>query len=89
MHPDHAESRPKSANRERVPESASVARENKRPEREYSYRLLVHGLDEYALFMLDPAGHVVTWNPGAERIKGYRSDEILGRYFSVFYPRKM
>src|SRR5690242_19569917 len=36
--------------------------------------------------MLDPTGHVTTWNPGAERMKGYRADEIVGRHFSVFYP---
>src|SRR5258708_34672300 len=36
--------------------------------------------------MLDPSGHVATWNLGAERIKGYKADEILGKHFSVFYP---
>src|SRR5260370_305217 len=36
--------------------------------------------------MLDPSGHVVTWNLGAERIKGYKADEILGKHFSVFHP---
>ena len=49
-------------------------------------RLLVHGTTEYAIFMLDPEGHVVTWNPGAERIKGYRAEEIMGQHFSRFYP---
>jgi PAS domain S-box-containing protein len=50
------------------------------------YRLLVHDVRDYAIFMLDPGGHIVSWNVGAERIKGYREEEILGRHFSVFYP---
>src|SRR3982751_658884 len=40
---------------------------------------------DYALFVLDPKGYVATWNSGAERIKGYRADEIIGRHFSSFY----
>ena len=36
--------------------------------------------------MLDPTGHVATWNAGAERIKGYTADEIIGQHFSIFYP---
>ncbi len=52
------------------------------PER---FRLLVEQVTEYAIFMLDPTGHVLTWNAGAERIKGYRPDEIIGRHFSTFY----
>jgi PAS domain S-box-containing protein len=53
---------------------------------EERFRLLVEGVKEYAIFMLDPEGHVATWNAGAERIKGYRADEIIGKHFSVFYP---
>ena len=49
-------------------------------------RLLVHGTTDYAIFMLDPQGHVVTWNSGAERLKGYKADEIIGQHFSRFYP---
>jgi PAS domain S-box-containing protein len=49
------------------------------------FRLLVEGVKDYAIFMLDAHGRVVSWNPGAERIKGYRSNEILGRDFSVFF----
>jgi PAS domain S-box-containing protein len=49
-------------------------------------RLLIDGTTEYAIIMLDPAGNVITWNAGAQRIKGYRADEIIGRNFSVFYP---
>jgi PAS domain S-box-containing protein len=50
------------------------------------FRLLVESVKDYAIFMLDTGGHVATWNPGAERIKGYRADEIIGKHFSIFYP---
>ena len=53
---------------------------------EERFRLLVDGVKDYAIFMLDPSGRVATWNPGAERIKGYRADEIIGQHFSKFYP---
>ena len=49
---------------------------------------LVEGVSDYAIFLLDPAGHVTSWNSGAERIKGYRPDEILGQHFSRFYPEE-
>src|SRR5258706_1755439 len=49
-------------------------------------RLLVDSIADYAIFMLDLTGHVVTWNRGAEAIKQYRADEIIGRHFSAFYP---
>jgi PAS domain S-box-containing protein len=52
---------------------------------EESFRLMVESLAETALVMLDTEGRVVSWNSGVERIKGYRSEEIIGRYFSVFY----
>ncbi|PYV72302.1 MAG: histidine kinase [Acidobacteria bacterium] len=51
-------------------------------------RLLVSGIKDYAIFMLDPDGHVVTWNAGAQAINGYAADEILGKHFSVFYPKE-
>jgi PAS domain S-box-containing protein len=54
-------------------------------ESERRFRLLVEAVTEYAIFMLDPAGQVVNWNPGAERIKGYAREEIVGRHFSLFY----
>ena len=54
---------------------------------EERFRLLVEGASDYAIFMLDPEGRVATWNSGAERIKGYRAEEILGQYFSKFYPQ--
>ena len=54
---------------------------------EERFRLLVDGVVEYALFMLDANGRVVTWNTGAQRINGYAADEIVGKHLSVFYPR--
>jgi PAS domain S-box-containing protein len=50
--------------------------------------LLVDGVKDYAIFLLDPKGIVATWNQGAERIKGYTAREIVGRHFSVFYPKE-
>jgi PAS domain S-box-containing protein len=55
--------------------------------REDSYRRLVEGIRDYAIFMLDPQGHVLSWNDGARRIKGYMPAEIIGKHFSVFYPQ--
>jgi PAS domain S-box-containing protein len=53
---------------------------------EQRFRLLVEGVKDYAIFMLDPDGHVMSWNAGAQRIKGYAASEIIGKHFSVFYP---
>jgi len=55
---------------------------------EQSFRLLVQGVTDYAIYMLDETGVVSNWNAGAERIKGYRPDEIIGRHFSVFYTEE-
>jgi PAS domain S-box-containing protein len=54
-------------------------------ETEERFRLLVDSVKDYAIFMLDPQGHVATWNAGAARIKGYRAEEIIGKHFSTFY----
>lgn len=51
-----------------------------------SLRLLIESVTDYAIYMLDSEGRVASWNRGAERIKGYRAEEIIGRHFSVFYP---
>jgi PAS domain S-box-containing protein len=53
------------------------------------FRLLVESVRDYAIFVLDPTGHVVTWNEGAQRMKGYQASEIIGKHFSVFYPREI
>jgi PAS domain S-box-containing protein len=49
------------------------------------FRLLVEGVTDYAIYMLDPEGRVVTWNAGAERSKGYKAEEILGKNYSIFF----
>ncbi|MGE3273620.1 MAG: PAS domain S-box protein [Vicinamibacterales bacterium] len=53
---------------------------------ERRFRLLVEGVVDYAIFLLDPDGRIATWNEGAQRLKGYTADEILGQSFAVFYP---
>jgi len=53
--------------------------------RERQFRSLVEATDEYAIFLLDADGHVETWNPGAERIKGYDAEDVVGEHFSTFY----
>ncbi|TWP51691.1 PAS domain S-box protein [Lentzea tibetensis] len=55
-------------------------------ESEERFRLLVQSVVDYGIFMLDPQGYIASWNIGAQRIKGYRADEIIGQHFSVFYP---
>ncbi|MGK6311721.1 PAS domain S-box protein [Neorhizobium sp. DT-125] len=55
---------------------------------EQKFQLLVQGVTDYALYMLDPEGYVSNWNIGAERIKGYRADEIVGKHFSEFYTEE-
>ena len=52
------------------------------------YRLLVDAIADYAIYMLDPSGYIVSWNPGAQRFKGYTADEILGEHFSRFYTEE-
>ena len=52
------------------------------------YRLVIESVVDYAIFALDPTGHVLTWNLGAERLKGYRASEIIGRHFSTFYEER-
>jgi len=55
---------------------------------ERHFQLLVQGVKEYAIFMLDPGGRIATWNSGAERIKGYRAEEIIDEHFSRFYTEE-
>src|SRR4051812_43160409 len=50
------------------------------------FRLLVDAVQDYGIFMLDPTGKVMSWNTGAQRLKQYQADEIIGRHFSTFYP---
>jgi len=60
--------------------------ENTLRESERRFRMLVEAVQDYAIFTLDADGHVNSWNVGAERLKGYKADEILGQHFSAFYP---
>jgi PAS domain S-box-containing protein len=53
------------------------------------FRLLVQSVKDYAIFILDPNGIVTTWNPGAQRIKGFTAEQIIGRHFSSFYPEEV
>ena len=69
---------------------ATLYREKERARHEAEQlRLLVHGTTDYAIFLLDPQGRVASWNPGAERIKGYHAEEIIGQHFSRFYPQEV
>lgn len=54
---------------------------------EERFRLLVEAVSDYAIFMLDPDGRIVSWNAGAQKTKGYAAEEIIGQHFSVFYPQ--
>jgi PAS domain S-box-containing protein len=74
--------RPLRAAREKQHHAESVLRES-----EEHFAELVASVRDYAVFLLDPQGTVLTWNLGAERIKGYRPEEIIGRHFSIFYPK--
>ncbi len=75
------ESKPASSDVIAQAPAASIATTDTRVQHE----TLVDAVQDYAIFMLDAGGHVVTWNPGAERIKGWRAEEIIGRHFSTFY----
>ena len=57
-------------------------------ESERRFRLLVASVIDYALFTLDLAGNIQSWNPGAERLKGYAAEEVIGKHFSIFYTDK-
>ncbi len=57
-------------------------------EGEERLRLLIQDVREYAILQLDPRGNIVSWNAGAERLKGYRAGEIIGKHFSIFYPEE-
>ncbi|HYL98082.1 MAG TPA: PAS domain S-box protein, partial [Blastocatellia bacterium] len=53
-----------------------------------TFRLLIESVKDYAIFILDSQGYISTWNAGAENIKGYKAEEIIGTHFSVFYPEE-
>ena len=66
-------------------EAARAVATRQRDQSEERFRLMVESVKDYAIFMLDPQGIITTWNSGAQLIKGYRPDEIIGRHFSCFY----
>lgn len=68
-----------------LPSNVSKKSQGARWHAEEQFRLVVESVKDYAIFMLDPQGNIVSWNNGAERIKGYTASEIIGRHFSVFY----
>jgi PAS domain S-box-containing protein len=95
---DGAESLPKSRSQSRDPQPGPAP---KRPAKIAAtrlaetikhggriYQLMVDSVRDYAIFMLDPNGYVASWNRGAERIKGYTADEIIGQHFSIFYKEE-
>ena len=89
MHPDKSRTFPSTAEVGSEPEAAHgfVTRAAIVGDLDAAYyRLLVETIRDYAIFMLDATGHIISWNPGAEHLKGYTRSEILGRHFSVFYP---
>jgi PAS domain S-box-containing protein len=65
--------------------SRKKSRELELRQSEERYRLMVEGVKEYAIFMMDATGHILTWNEGAQKIKGYTANEIIGKHFSTFY----
>ncbi|WP_332827768.1 PAS domain-containing hybrid sensor histidine kinase/response regulator [Ramlibacter sp.] len=65
-----------------------MAKPQSDPSTEQRLQLLVESVVDYGIFQLDPEGRVVSWNTGAEKLKGWRREEIVGRHFSVFYPRE-
>jgi PAS domain S-box-containing protein len=69
-----------------LPSSDLRSKASAQPDKQF--KLFVEAVQDYAIFMLDPAGHVTSWNAGAEGIKGYKAHEILGRHFSCFYPKE-
>ena len=57
-------------------------------ENEERFRLMVEGIQDYSIFMMDPQGYIMSWNEGAKRITGYNPDEIIGKHFSIFYRKE-
>jgi PAS domain S-box-containing protein len=77
-------------NGESITEQKAVSRQHDLAAHELAerYRLLVESVYDYAIFLLDVDGRIATWNPGAQRFKGYKEHEIVGKHFSIFYPYK-
>ena len=70
------------------PDSTSNAGTETPRQGEECYRLVMQGVVDYAIFLVDPEGRVRSWNPGAQRLKGYLAEEIVGRPFSTFFTEE-
>lgn len=66
----------------------SIQTETRLRESERKYMVLVDNIQDYAIFMLDPEGHIMSWNQGAQAIKGYTEEEVIGRHLSIFYTEE-
>ena len=86
--PQEAESKREMPDGLSRPPTESQQFQDVRRESEEHLLHLVEGVQDYAILLLDPQGYVASWNAGAERIKGYKDSEILGKHFSVFYTRE-
>jgi PAS domain S-box-containing protein len=75
-------------NRSPIPIKSSPQSPDETSKVNVAFRLLVDAVQDYAIFVLDPEGRILTWNSGAKAIKGYTAEEIIGKHFSVFYPRE-
>lgn len=69
-------------------EQRVIERSNQLLRSEQQFDQLVAGIQDCAIYMLDPRGHLASWNPGAQRIKGYRADEVIGKHFSLFFSEE-
>jgi PAS domain S-box-containing protein len=84
----HLERAARAKENERVQRAARTRAEDALHQTQETLQLLVEQVRDYAIFALDTEGRIATWNIGAERLKGYRADEIIGKHFSIFYPEE-
>src|SRR5690242_5528584 len=70
------------------PEPGALAQRKEKAGSSDLFQLMVQSVKDYAIFMLDTTGHIISWNEGAQRLKGYQADEIIGKHFSIFYTEE-
>src|SRR6266436_620940 len=78
----------KTQNKANPKESGPVVGKSLPPQSDDLLRLLIDSVRDYAIILMDPEGKIISWSAGAERLKGYRADEIIGQHFSRFYPKE-
>ncbi len=83
---EHMTNEPLSLDANRARQRTSPNKITSKYQSEEVFRLAVNSVKDYAIFVLDPTGHIMTWNEGAQRTKGYTPDEVIGKHFSIFYP---